>query len=346
MAAQPGKPTLYDVLGLRRDASQRDIQRAYRKAMAELQDERTAPDPRRQVLVKEAYEVLSDPGRREGYDASLRGPTLLGVSGGAVPRKRWTIVFGTLLIALGLAYYLFVARETIDPAKLHPDTDVAMQLHTKASVAIGRVNRIDMSGRSTPLGVAVAVQEGVMMTPCSGLAPGAQIAVSIPPRTAPGEILHADEASGLCRLRMHAGGSWPLPVSAQEPRPGERVFTVHLNAQGEAVLREAKVVQVVPAASSRVVEIAQPGASFVDGSPLLDQQGRVFAVAIEGKHRMLPAAWIERGEAAIPRPSPKPVPVPAHEPEPDPEPRKGPSQERRDRIEKAFRPPPKVPDDI
>ena len=342
MATQPGKQTLYDVLGLPRDATPRDIQRAYRKAMAEIQDERTAPDPRRQVLVNEAYEVLSDPRRRQAYDASLRGPTLLGVSGGAVPRKRWTIVFGTLFIALGLAYYFFVARGTEDAARLHPDNDVAMQLHTRASVAVGRVNRIDMSGRSTPLGVAVAVQEGVMMTPCSGLVPGAQIAVSIPPRTAPGEILHADEASGLCRLRMHAGGSWPLPLSSQEPRPGEPVFTVHLNSQGEAVLREAKVVRVAQAAGSRVVEIAQPGASIVDGSPLIDQQGRVFAVASEGKHRMLPAAWIERGEAAIARPSPKPAP----EPEPEPEAPKGPSQERRDRIEKAFRPPPKVPDDL
>jgi len=63
-------PDPYVVLGVRRQASPEEIARAYRRA-ARL----THPDgggsgagPDRFRLVRDAYEVLRDPGRRAGYD--------------------------------------------------------------------------------------------------------------------------------------------------------------------------------------------------------------------------------------------------------------------------------------
>jgi hypothetical protein len=230
-----------------------------------------------------------------------------------------------------------------------------MQVHTKASVAIGRVSRIDISGKKTPAGVAVAVEEGVMMTPCSGLSPGAHLVVSIPPRNVPGQLQSADEAVGLCKLRMQDAGSWPLNLTAQEPRPGERIYAVLINAQGEVVLREAKVERLSATPAGRVVEVAKPLAAAPDGSPLIDLHGRVFAVAMDGKHRMLPASWVEKTQPDVtPR---KPAPKAREEDDDEGDPRPAPGlrkpmrpedvpQERRERLEKAFRPPPKVPDDL
>lgn len=342
----------YQVLGVGREASEAEIRRAYRRHMSQSSSEQTAPDPRLDMLVQEAYEVLADPERREAYDRTLAPPTLLGISGGDNPRKRWTIAIGGLLLVLGGAYYFLVAREPEVTTGLYPATEGAMQVHTAASVSIGRVTRIDISGKATPLGVAIAVEEGVMMTPCTGLVPGSQIVVSIPPRSVPGALLAADEASGLCKLRMHAGGSWPLTLTAQEPRPNDRIYAVQISPQGEVMLREAKVERLAHGPGGRVVEVAKHLTSVPEGSPLMDLHGRIFAVAMEGQHRMLPAAWVEGTQPdTVPR---KAAPAPKDE---EPEAKPAPERprgfrpedippERRERLEKAFRPPPTVPDDL
>jgi curved DNA-binding protein CbpA len=77
--AGPGDP--YRVLGVSPDASQRDIARAYRRAV-----QRAHPDARphdRQAAARfqaltAAYELLRDPGRRADYDRSHRSRPLSG----------------------------------------------------------------------------------------------------------------------------------------------------------------------------------------------------------------------------------------------------------------------------
>src|SRR6185369_2242054 len=60
----------YDALGVRRDASEDDIRRAYRRLARQYQpDVNTAPDAEdRFKAVSEAYVVLRDPGKRSLYD--------------------------------------------------------------------------------------------------------------------------------------------------------------------------------------------------------------------------------------------------------------------------------------
>ncbi len=63
-------PDYYGTLGLRRDASADDIKRAYRRLARQLHPD-VNPDPGTQERFKEvtnAYEVLSDPRKRELYD--------------------------------------------------------------------------------------------------------------------------------------------------------------------------------------------------------------------------------------------------------------------------------------
>ena len=63
---------LYETLGVERDASEREIKRAFRRLARELHPDVNRHDPEAEEKFKaaaEAYEVLSDPERRRTYDA-------------------------------------------------------------------------------------------------------------------------------------------------------------------------------------------------------------------------------------------------------------------------------------
>ena len=79
----PGDP--YRVLGVRADASQRDIARAYRRAVQHAHPDAQPHDPQaaaRFQALTAAYDLLRDPGRRAEYD---RGHQAAGPSGPPPP---------------------------------------------------------------------------------------------------------------------------------------------------------------------------------------------------------------------------------------------------------------------
>jgi molecular chaperone DnaJ len=62
---------LYQLLGLTKEASEEDIQRAHRKLVLEYHPDANLEDPRaeeRFKAVQQAYEVLSDDNKRREYD--------------------------------------------------------------------------------------------------------------------------------------------------------------------------------------------------------------------------------------------------------------------------------------
>lgn len=65
------KPDLYEVLGVSRDASERDIKKAYKRMAMKYHPDRTKGDKDLELKFKEvktAYEVLMDPQKRAAYD--------------------------------------------------------------------------------------------------------------------------------------------------------------------------------------------------------------------------------------------------------------------------------------
>src|SRR5918912_4261208 len=81
-------PTLYDTLGVKKDASTEEIKKAYRKLAAQYHPDKNPGDASAEEKFKEvqnAYDVLSDAEKRKQYDtfgsADGRGP------GGFDPRN-------------------------------------------------------------------------------------------------------------------------------------------------------------------------------------------------------------------------------------------------------------------
>lgn len=344
-----GKSTLYDALGLTRTAAQSDIIRTYRRLSAELKSEASAPNPRREALIHEAYEVLSDPQKRAAYDRSLQQAKFHGNERGRGPARKWGVLVAALGAAAGIAYYF------MRPQAQHQAPGASLQeIQAAAALSVGRVNRIDMSGARSTLGTAVAIEEGVMMAPCEGIGPGAQILVRIPPRDIPAQVRSADESTGLCRLAVSGAGSWPLGISGQVPRVGDKVYAANLNPLGEVVVAAREVRRVVAGANGAVIETTPGGAAPADGSPLLDAQGRVVAIALKGVHTTLPAAWIvdppiraRPGAEAVPADATPAAPQPAVPTAPEAKGKLGNvPAEKRDALEKAFRPTPAMPKDL
>ena len=76
-ATQPGgtAPDLYQLLGVAREASGPEITHAYRRKARAMHPDSRPQDtsaPARFRALAEAYQVLSDPGRRAAYDRTLR----------------------------------------------------------------------------------------------------------------------------------------------------------------------------------------------------------------------------------------------------------------------------------
>jgi hypothetical protein len=349
----------YELLGVPRNAKLQDVGRAYNRWRSAANKPDAPPlDLKVEARMKEAYETLSDPGRREAYDRTLTVKATRRAGGAAV----WGIAIAVVAGA-GAAAWFTLRPEP--PAA--PDVDALARLLDTTTRAVGRLDSIDMSGKEVPIGLAFAIAENEMVTSCERIPAGAQLRVTLGKRQVPATVKTIDEKYGLCKLAAEGTGAWPLVLADNEPRQGDRVYATRVNSLGQVALVEGTVKRLHGDPAERSIELNLPLAPEWAGGPLLDGYGRVLGAArplqasVPAQHRRLPRAWITEAFAAQdPRSRAAATATSAAAQAPGNAPSEAPSDgqkripkslenvppERVEKLDKAFRPPPQVPDDL
>ena len=335
--------TFYDVLGVRRDAKPDEIERAWKRHRAQQRSESTPPDPRGEALIRHAYETLSDPYKREAYDESLRRRSPVALAAKRSPRKVAFIAVGVAAALAGLGWYL-LGEPGLKQAEARKVLKSPDEIRDSLVRGVGRVKLVDMAGKETLLGIAVTIDEGVMATACAGLSPTALPQIVSPKQSWPARVAAYDPI-GICRLEVSGGARFPFVLTADPPRPGAKVYTAVVSPNGAPQMVEAVVTRLAGGGIQATVPVGQ-----ADGRPLLDEDGRLAAIGVRddsggGRYIPVPKSWLAtEARVEVSRPVVREAPPPA-----DGTARKPPvdiSPERAKRLNDAFQPPPKVPDDL
>ena len=316
-----GKRSLYEILGVDRDANSIDIGLAYerrRDALAKAMP----PDSSESALLQQAYETLTDPRRKAAYDATLltaderaaaasqETPDLVIEPEEPPPRHLpWAGVGVGLVLLAAALYFTFRPERAPVPPKLEeapkpvvqappppPKPLPAATILTAATSSVGQLLSYDMGGQAKPLGLAVAIDRGVYLSTCHGIAAGSQLVVRIGLESHSGSLAVADEELDLCRIAvpdLRGGGL----VTGDEPKVGDRIYVMGVNAKGEMALTEGTVKKLQPTAAGNVLQISTPVAPGASGGPVFDTYGRLVGIATTphafgaGVDIALPASW-------------------------------------------------------
>jgi S1-C subfamily serine protease len=309
------KETLYDILELPHNAPPGDIEKAYQNRAAELRKQTAAQDPRRVALLREAREVLSDPERRAAYDRSLRSETFLGPAE-TTPLPWKPIGIGVAAVVAAIALY-FVLRPP-PPAKPGTPKEVLAAI----TDSLGYLENLDVGGRTTPVGLSVAIDETTLITTCHGIRAGAQLVVNNGAALVPARVTLADQDLDLCKVAIDSGRK-PAKLGGPEPTAGDTVYALGSTESGGLIFAAGTVVDLVATPKGKLVEITIPIPSQASGGPVLDPFGRVLAIATApnpvgaGRHFAIPVGWIREMRSRAPETAPaKPPENKAPEPRP------------------------------
>lgn len=321
------KKSLYEILGVPRDANDLDIGIAHQRRAAELQ-RAVPPDPNGQVLLHEAFEVLSNPKRRAAYDASLitaaekaaaaeQGgePDLVleGDEEEAPDRRKLYAGIGAavvviLVVVIGVGMRggekpapAPVAEAPKPPPPPPPPQKLSeAQVLTSALRSVGQVMSYEMSGRAVPVGLALTVQPDSMVTTCHGIHGNAQLVVKVGAESNSATLDVTDEVLDLCRMAIPGLKAKALALAPDEPRAGDTIYALGSNASGQLALTEGKVKGIRTTPNGRVIEVSMPIAPAGSGGAVLDEYGRLVGIATTqhklgaGLNIVLPATWLSQ----------------------------------------------------
>ena len=332
MAAKaPGKKrSLYDILGVPRDAMAIDIGMAYKRKLAEI-DRKADVDPNEAALVREAYHILCQPKEREAYDSSLitreereeaktrPAPDFMldaGDDDPAVARKKTVLWIGAaaLAVLVILLAFAFTRSPPSDRAKLAseraeeakaappppppaPKKRTAAEVLALAMPTVASVVAYDISGKPQPVGSGLVIAPDGIVTTCHALPPSATIVAKIGNEQIPANLVIYDEDLNLCRLSVGRLAITPLAAGPDEAKAGDAVYAVAQHKAGEISVVEGTIRNVRTVTTGRLLELSTPVAASASGGALFDAYGRLVGVLTSksgGTNAAVPASFVSQ----------------------------------------------------
>jgi len=313
----PRKRTLYDILGVPKDAGAIDIGLAYKARRAALQNSPNA-DPNEINLVHEAYHVLCLPNERAAYDAKLitlaereaaksmaHADLALEPEEDDVPawKKKPVLVGLGVLVALAAWFILKPApkpvapaprvvaqRELVRPAEpaggqianaiATPSVEKSgEQLFAELSRSTARITVHDVSGRTVGLGSGVVVGTGQVITNCHVATAGGTLAVKVGGEQFSASVEVADEEYDLCRLSVMGLTAPAVPIgSIDSLKTGQKVYALGAPQGLELTISDGIVSAFREMPQGRIIQTTAPISPGSSGGPLFDAYGRLVGI--------------------------------------------------------------------
>jgi hypothetical protein len=292
------KKTLYEILGVPRDANGMDIGLAHERRVKEMQ-RAVPPDPSAEALVQQAFEVLSNEKRRAAYDAQLltaaersaaaeQATTDLEIGEEDEPRRKLPVIPIAIAVAIAAVVLFFVLKpapvapppqQPVAAAKPPPPPPPkprnALEILGSGATSVGRLMVYSMSGAATPIGLAVSAEPATMVTTCHAIPAGGKLVASVGKDQFPADLTITDEALDLCRLSVPGHTTPPLKLSAEEPKAGDKIYTLALDGKGELTSAEGTI----KAMRGTLIEITTPVTATGTGGAVFDQYGALIGIA-------------------------------------------------------------------
>ena len=300
----PPKKTLYQILGVARDASPIDIGLAHEMRMSDLQN-RTPPDPSALALVQQAFEILSNPKRRAAYDSQLltasekaaaeqqAGAPDLEIGDDEEPKKKLPIVPIAAVAVVVIVALFFALRSPAPkapatvaeaptpaaPPPAPPKMRNAAEVLADAVTSAGPLMVYSMSGAATPIGMALGIDQGTMVTTCHGIPAGGKLVVRVGKEQLPADLTITDEALDLCRLSVAELTTPPLKLATDEAKAEDKIVAVAIDAKGALVTTEGTIKAVRKGKSGNLLELSTPIGANASGAGIFDQYGKLVGIA-------------------------------------------------------------------
>jgi len=317
------KKTLYEILGLQPDANELDIGLAFQRRSLEIQ--RMGGDSNALTFITHARDTLLDPKRRAAYDATLvtasekaeaasQAPDLIvepdadEEEEGGGKKKMIPLIVVAVVAVIALAFWMKGGHSPEPPKEQAeapppppppppPPKEMKAEDILAASLrGVGRVQSFDMSGKATPVGLALAVEPGAMVTTCHGVSAGSQIVVAVGKEQLSATLTIVDEVLDLCKLAVSGLATQPLAIAAEDARPEDTIYALGANAKGEFALTEGTVKAVRQIPAGKALELSMPIAPSASGGAVFDKYGKLVAIATTGPgaggQLAIPASWI------------------------------------------------------
>jgi S1-C subfamily serine protease len=307
------KKSLYQILDVAKEASPEEIAAAYEKARARLA-EQPNPDPNEAIILREAYQVLSNPQKRIVYNTGQNdrenGVTRAVTSEDEPPSSRRMIWLLGAVVAIALVGWVAVkkterhaqdvaaanAAHVVGPVRVINTADqngaVAVapnkirrvlspeELYAAVAPSVALIQMRNDQGVLLGSGSGVMVGINQVITNCHVARVGSQLELFIANEKFSGTVETADEHYDLCMLRVYGISSQPVPIAKmEEVRTAEKVYAIGAPQGLDLTISEGIISSLrnIPDVGT-VIQTSAPISPGSSGGGLFDNTGRLIGI--------------------------------------------------------------------